>query len=241
MSQSTETYGKLYLIPNTLGENEPLEVLPLSIKSTIEQVNDYIVESEKPARRFIKKVSSGKSQAALRFQFLNKYTEPSEIQDYLTPCIEGRHLGILSDAGAPGVADPGAELVRLAHQKGIRVVPLVGPSSILLALMASGMNGQRFAFNGYLSIDKQERKKEIRKFERLSTENDQSQIFIETPYRNDKLLANFLNHLKNDTLLCVACDLTLPTEFIKTMPVSEWKTISVALHKRPCIFIIYAQ
>ncbi|XLS30882.1 SAM-dependent methyltransferase [Flavobacteriaceae bacterium M23B6Z8] len=239
MSDSQSGYGKLYVIPSMLGETEPLEVLPLSIKRTIEKVDDYIVESEKSARKFIKKISSGKSQPSLRFFLLNKYTDAIELQHYLEPCLNGKDMGILSDAGCPGIADPGAVIVDLAHQKNITVVPLVGPSSILLALMASGMNGQKFAFNGYLSIDRNERKKEIRKYERLSKETDQTQIFIETPYRNDKLFADFLAVLNDSTLLCVACDLTLPSEFIKTQTILEWKKEQPDLHKRPSIFIIY--
>lgn len=238
MAENSSGYGKLYVIPNMLGETEPLEVLPLSIKRTIEQVDDYIVESEKAARKFIKKINSGKSQPSLRIFLLNKYTDAAELQHYLEPCLNGKSMGLLSDAGCPGVADPGAVIVNLAHQKNITVVPLVGPSSILLAMMASGMNGQSFAFNGYLSIDRNDRKKEIKKFEKISGDTGQTQIFIETPYRNDKLFSDFLSILNNATLLCIACDLTLPTEYIKTMTVAEWKTENPDLHKRPSIFII---
>ncbi|NER13289.1 SAM-dependent methyltransferase [Leptobacterium flavescens] len=233
--------GKLYLIPTTLGDTEPLEVLPISIKRIIEQVDDYIAENEKAARRFIKKVSSGKAQGGLNFQLLNKFTEAIEIQEYLNPCLEGRNIGLMSDAGCPGVADPGAEVVRLAHSKGIQVIPLVGPSSILMAMMASGMNGQSFAFNGYLPIDKSERKAAIKKFEKRSKELNQSQAFIETPYRNDKLLSDFKSALSEHTRLCIACDITLPTEYIKTQYISEWKKTNIELHKRPCIFIIHRE
>lgn len=238
MSEDSLEYGNLYVIPSMLGETEPLEVLPLSIKRTVEEIDDYIVESEKVARRFIKKISSSKSQPSLRIFLLNKYTDAIELQHYLEPCLEGKDMGLLSDAGCPGVADPGAVIVNLAHQKNIKVIPLVGPSSILLALMASGMNGQNFAFNGYLPIDKTDRKKEIKKFERLSKEEDQTQIFIETPYRNDKLLTDFLAVLHHQTELCIAVDITLPTQFIKTQTVENWKNNIPDLHKRPCIFII---
>ncbi|GGK15115.1 S-adenosylmethionine-dependent methyltransferase [Yeosuana aromativorans] len=231
--------GNLYLIPTTLGDNEPLEVLPISVKKTIEQVNFYIVENEKTARRFIKKVSSGKSQSALQLFPLNKFTHTSILPEYLEPCLNGTHVGLLSDAGCPGIADPGADIVRLAHQKGIKVVPLVGPSSILMAMMSSGMNGQSFTFNGYLPIDKNERKNEIKRLERLSFEQNQSQIFIETPYRNNKMLEELSNTLAANTLICVACDITLSTEFIKTKTASEWKKNIVDLHKRPTIFIIH--
>ena len=180
--------GNLYLIPTTLGDNEPLEVLPISVKKIIEQTNVYIVENEKTARRFIKKISSGKSQSSLQIFPLNKFTDASILPEFLEPCLKGIHVGLLSEAGCPGIADPGADIVRLAHQKNIKVVPLVGPSSILMAMMSSGMNGQSFTFNGYLPIDKNERKNEIKRLERLSFEQNQSQIFIETPYRNNKML-----------------------------------------------------
>ena len=240
MNDQPNQLGKLYLIPTTLGDNAPLEVLPISIKQAVEQIDIYIVENEKTARHFIKKISPRKSQPSLHISVLNKYTEPEQVPLMLEPCLNGQNVGIISEAGCPGVADPGADVVRLSHQKNIQVVPLVGPSSILLALMASGMNGQRFSFNGYLPIDKFERKNAIKRFEKLSNELGQSQIFIETPYRNDKLLAELLKNLRNDTRLCVACDITLSTEFILTKTVSEWKNIQVTLHKRPAIFIIQA-
>ncbi|MCL6295985.1 SAM-dependent methyltransferase [Jejuia spongiicola] len=232
-------FGKLYLIPTTLGNNAPLEVLPMSVKKVIEQINTYIVENEKTARRFIKKISSGKSQAALEMFHLNKFTDASELPEFLEPCLKGINVGLLSEAGCPGIADPGADVVKLAHQKNIKVIPLVGPSSILMALMSSGMNGQNFAFSGYLPIDKGERKKEIKRLERLSFENNQSQIFIETPYRNNKMIEDLSNILENNTDVCVACDITLATEFIKTQTANEWKKNMVDFHKRPTIFIIH--
>lgn len=230
--------GKLYLIPSTLGDIAPLEVLPISIKRAVEDINHYVVENEKSARRFIKKVSPRKHQPNLWIQVLNKYTEPQEIPNFLLPCLEGFDVGVLSEAGCPGIADPGAEVVRIAHEKNIQVIPLVGPSSIVLAMMASGLNGQNFAFNGYLPIDAPERKKEIKRLERLSIEKQQSQIFIETPYRNDKLFGELLRSLSIKTLLCIASDITLPTEFILTQSVRDWKNNSVELHKRPTIFIV---
>jgi len=230
--------GKLYLIPTRLGDNAPLEVLPISIKRIIESVDYYIVENEKTARRFIKKVSSNKSQPSLKISILNKFTEQSELTSYLDACIEGENVGLLSEAGCPGIADPGAEIVKIAHLKDIQVVPLVGPSSILLALMSSGMNGQNFAFNGYLPIEKSERKAALKHLERLSFEKKQTQIFIETPYRNNKMLEDICASLNVHTRICVACDITLPTEYIKTKTVKEWKHTTVDLHKRPSIFII---
>ncbi len=234
----TISKGKLYLIPTRLGDNAPLEVLPISIKRIVETIDYYIVENEKTARRFIKKISSGKSQSSLKINILNKFTEETELPNYLNACLEGKNVGLLSEAGCPAIADPGAEIVKIAHQKDIQIVPLVGPSSILLALMSSGMNGQNFAFNGYLPIEKSERKSSLKLLERLSFEKKQTQIFIETPYRNNKMLEDILASLNEYTRVCVACDITLPTEYIKTKTVKEWKRTTVDLHKRPSIFII---
>lgn len=232
------SFGKLYLIPTTLGDNEPLEVLPISIKRTIENINYFIVENEKTARRFIKKISSKKSQSDLHIEALNKFTEPEMIPTFLQPCLEGKDVGVISEAGCPGIADPGADVVRIAHEKNIKVVPLVGPSSILLALMASGLNGQNFAFNGYLPIEKGERKNAIKDLEKLSKDKNQSQIFIETPYRNEKMFTELKDTLSPITYLCIAADITLPTEYIKTMMVKDWKHQKPDLHKKPAIFII---
>lgn len=232
------TKGKLYLIPTRLGDNPPLEVLPISIKKIIEDLDHYIVENEKTARRFIKRISSGKSQSSLKLQVLNKYTTEAERNSFLNVCLEGVSIGLLSEAGCPAIADPGADIVALAHQMDIQVVPMVGPSSILLALMGSGMNGQSFTFNGYLPIDKSERKSKLKTLERLSFEHNQAQIFIETPYRNMKMLEDLVNTLHPNTRICVACDLTLPTEFIKTKLAKDWKHNKEDFHKRPAIFII---
>lgn len=232
------TKGKLFLIPTRLGDNPPLEVLPISIKKIIEDLDFYIVENEKTARRFIKRVSPSKSQPSLKLQVLNKYTTEAERNTFLNPCLEGISLGLLSEAGCPAIADPGADIVALAHQMDIKVVPLVGPSSILLALMGSGMNGQSFTFNGYLPIDKSERKAKLKTLERLSAEHNQAQIFIETPYRNMKMLEDLANTLHPNTRICVACDLTLPTEYIKTKTAKDWKHNKEDFHKRPAIFII---
>lgn len=232
-------FGKLYLIPTRLGDNPPLEVLPLSIKKIIEQVDHYIVENEKSARRFIKRVSPNKSQGSLKLLLLNKYTQEHELDHFLDACKEGMPMGLLSEAGCPAIADPGSDIVKLAHENNIQVVPLVGPSSIILALMSSGMNGQSFAFNGYLPIEQAERKAALKHLEKLSFEQDQTQIFIETPYRNNKILEDICNTLHPTTRVCVACDLTLPTEYIKTTTVNEWKHIKVDLHKRPTIFVIH--
>ncbi|MDG1743942.1 MAG: SAM-dependent methyltransferase [Polaribacter sp.] len=231
--------GKLYLIPTTLGETEPLEVMPLSVKKVVEQIDYYIVENEKSARKFIKKISPKKSQPSLNLMLLDKYAEDIETARYLDICREGVNVGLLSEAGVPAVADPGASIVKMAHQNNIQVVPLVGPSSILMAMMSSGMNGQNFAFNGYLPIDKSDKKKAIKELERLSKDKNQSQIFIETPYRNEKMFSDLKSTLTPTTFLCIAVDITLPSEFIKSMMIKDWKHQQPNLHKKPAIFIIH--
>ena len=231
--------GKLYLIPTTLGEMNPHDVLPQTVKRAIDFIDDYIVENEKTARKFIKSIHPEKVQNSLRIASLNKRTEVSEYKAMIAPCLNGLNVGLMSEAGCPGVADPGAVIVKIAHENGIQVVPLVGPSSILLAMMGSGMNGQSFAFNGYLPIDKGDKKAALKNFENLSSSKNQSQIFIETPYRNNKLLEDLLQILQANTHLCIATDITLPTEFIKTFRVADWKKIKVDLHNRPTIFIIH--
>ena len=231
--------GKLYLIPTTLGEMNPNDVLPQTVKRAIDFIDDYIVENEKTARKFIKSIHPEKVQNSLRISSLNKRTEVSEYNAMIAPCLNGINVGLMSEAGCPGVADPGAVIVKIAHENGIQVVPLVGPSSILLAMMGSGMNGQSFAFNGYLPIDKGDKKTALKNFENLSVTKDQSQIFIETPYRNNKLLEDLLQILQPNTHLCIATDITLPTEYIKTFRVADWKKIKVDLHNRPTIFILH--
>jgi len=236
---SENTKGKLYLIPITLGESNPHDVLPQTVQRAIELIDCYIVENEKTARKFIKSIYPEKVQATLQLSTLNKHTEVSEHNDMIKPCLQGINVGLMSEAGCPGVADPGAVIVKLAHEKGIQVIPLVGPSSILLAMMGSGMNGQSFAFNGYLPIDKSDKKSALKNFEKLSYDKDQSQIFIETPYRNNKLLEDILQTLQPNTHLCIAADITLPTEYIKTLRVADWKKTKIDLHNRPTIFIVH--
>jgi 16S rRNA (cytidine1402-2'-O)-methyltransferase len=232
--------GKLYLLPVPLGdEADPKEVLPETVARSIEFIDHYIVENEKTARRFIKAILPTKKQPDLKLSVLNKHTEPSEHNAFIQPCMEGKNVGLMSEAGCPGVADPGAAIVKIAHEKGIQVVPLVGPSSILLAMMASGMNGQSFAFNGYLPIEKSDKKSALKNFEKLSQEKGQSQLFIETPYRNNKLFEDILATLQPSTHLCIAADITLSTEYIKTKTIANWKKEKVDLHNRPCIFIVH--
>ena len=235
---NTNNIGSIYMIPNLLGDSAPLEVLPISVKKNIESLTYFICENEKVARAFIKKIAPNKSQQKLNIVLLNKFTDPQEVASFLAPCFEGESIGLISDAGCPAIADPGAIIVELAHKKGIIVKPLVGPSSILLALIGSGMNGQNFAFNGYLPIDKQERKKAIKGLEKKSYELQQTQIFMETPYRNDAIVTDLIKILHPSTRLCVACDLTLKSETIKTLTIEDWKNSSFSIQKRPAIFLI---
>ena len=230
--------GVLYLIPTPLGENPPLEVLPLTVKKIIEDQNHFIIENEKAARRFIKKIAPNKNQDQLILYPLNKFITQEETETYLDQCKAGISMGLFSDAGCPGIADPGSVIVAKAHRLGIQVKPIVGPSSLILAMMSSGMNGQNFAFNGYLPIEKKKRRQAIIKFEKKAIKDNQAQLFIETPYRSDSLLKELLKVLLSNTLLCVSCDLTLQNEYIKTLTISQWKNEKVKLNKRPCIFII---
>jgi 16S rRNA (cytidine1402-2'-O)-methyltransferase len=233
-----ENIGAIFLIPNLLGDSAPLEVLPISVKKNIESLTYFICENEKVARAFIKKIAPNKAQQELNIVLLNKFTDPQEVASFLDPCFEGESIGLISDAGCPAIADPGAIIVELAHKKGIPVKPLVGPSSILLALIGSGMNGQNFAFNGYLPIDKEERKKTIKALEKKSSELQQTQIFMETPYRNDAIISDLIKILHPSTRLCIACDLTLNSETIRTHTIEEWKKSSISIQKRPAIFLI---
>ena len=228
-------YGSLYLIPNYLGKNSNFNFDNYSLK-IIDEINHFVFENEKPGRAFIKIISPNKCQTELIINTLNKFTSKKSISSFLNPCFKGYNIGLVSDAGCPGIADPGAELIYNAHLLELKVIPLVGPSSILLALMGSGMNGQSFKFNGYLPIEKNERKKKIKILENKSLIT--TQIFMETPYRNNKFLSTLLVTLRPETKLCIACDLTLSSEYIKTKEVKIWKSTKVDIHKRPTIFLI---
>jgi 16S rRNA (cytidine1402-2'-O)-methyltransferase len=230
--------GVLYIIPSPIGDTSPLEVLPILNKKVINELTHFIVENEKMGRRFIKKIIPSKNQDELVIFTLNKFTTQDEINTYLDCCSKGLSIGLLSDAGCPGIADPGAVIISKAHRNEIKVKPLVGPSSIILAMMSSGMNGQNFTFNGYLPIDKKNRSQALLKFQRVAVKNNQAQIFIETPYRNNTLLIEMLKVLDINTRLCIACDLSMRSEFIKTLSVLEWKKNKPDINKRPCIFII---
>ena len=229
----------LVILPAPLGETPPLEVLPLSIRQWIEKIDHYIVENEKIARRTIKKIAPQKKQDELQFYILDKYSQEIEIQPYLEPCLSGTPMGVLSDAGCPGIADPGALIVARAHRLNIPVKPLVGPSSILLGLMASGLNGQQFTFNGYLPIDASQKKKRLQQLEQRAKQFNEAQLFIETPYRNQKLFTFLCKVLSPHTQVTIACHITTPEEWIKTKTIKEWKsTAAPNLHKRPTLFIL---
>lgn len=230
--------GKLYLIPTTLGDENPYNVLPSQIKTIVASIKHFVVEDERTARRFLRKIDPEIVIDHLTFKELNKRTRYDEMVLFLDPIFEGNNVGIISEAGCPGVADPGADVVKVAHQKNIEVKPLVGPSSILLSLMASGLNGQSFAFAGYIPVKHPARGKTIRHLEHRSLFEDQTQIFIETPYRNNNLLEDLVKTLDEKTRLCVACDLTLETEYIKTQFIRDWRKERPDLHKRPAIFLI---
>lgn len=226
------------MIPITLGETSVDKVIPELNNELINEIDVYIVENIKSARRFLKKAGIKKEISDLTFFELNKRTHITELPQFLKPINEGRNIGVLSEAGCPGIADPGADIVALAQQQNIKIVPLVGPSSILLALMASGFNGQSFCFNGYLPKDQKDRTRKIKELEKIAKNKQQTQLFIETPFRNTHVLENIIQNCFSATKLCIAVDLTLPTEQIYTKTVEEWKTTKINLQKRPCIFLI---
>jgi 16S rRNA (cytidine1402-2'-O)-methyltransferase len=232
--------GTLFLIPTTLGDTaETAEVLPIKVNEVINTIDEYIVENEKSARHFLKKMGIKKPLQEIILHPLNQHTPQQEITGYLKSLLDGKNMGVISEAGCPGVADPGAEVVRLAHEKDIKVVPLVGPSSILLALMASGFNGQSFCFHGYLPKERADRIKKIKELEKAVQQKNQTQLFIETPYRNMHLLEDLVAGCDPQTKLCIACDITLPSEFIKTKYMGAWKKNLPDLNKRPAIFLMY--
>jgi 16S rRNA (cytidine1402-2'-O)-methyltransferase len=231
--------GVLYLIPTVLAPATSGQVLSPQIKDVISHLNHFFVENVRTARRFISELQTGKSIESLQFYTLDKDTPSSEVAQYLNILLSGEDAGVISEAGCPGIADPGAVAVQLAHKKEIQVVPLVGPSSILLALMASGFSGQSFVFHGYLPIDKTERTKAIRQLEKDSVQKNQTQICMETPFRNNQLLDDFLNVCHPETLLCIATQITAPDEMIRTLSIKIWAKSKPDLHKKPTIFLLY--
>lgn len=229
----------LYLLPVTLGDTSIGQVLPVYNKEIICQIKHFIVEDVRSARRFLKKVESSINIDELTFYPLNKHTSPQDISGYLEPLLAGHSMGVISEAGCPAVADPGADVVAIAQRKNLKVVPLVGPSSIILSVMGSGFNGQSFAFHGYLPIDPSERARRLKELEsRIYTEH-QTQLFIETPYRNNKMMEDIVRNCRPQTKLCIAANITCEGEFIKTKTINEWKGKLPDLAKIPCIFLIY--
>ncbi|HDR50678.1 MAG TPA: SAM-dependent methyltransferase [Mariniphaga anaerophila] len=230
--------AELYLVPNVLSEGDWQNVLPATTFPVVTQTRYFIVENIRTARRFLKQLNQEINIDRLTFFELNKHTQPEELPGFLQPLEDGADVAVISEAGCPGVADPGAEVVKLAHEKGFKVVPLVGPSSIVLALMASGLNGQNFAFNGYLPVRANERIRAISQLEKKIKSDGQTQIFIETPYRNNQLINDLLKTCSPSTLLCIAANLTGENEFVVTKTIGQWKGIVPDLHKQPAIFLI---
>jgi 16S rRNA (cytidine1402-2'-O)-methyltransferase len=239
------SYGTLYLIPVTLGDDNITALLPISLPPDVikiaQNLEHFVVESEKSARQFLSAIKTAKPVRELSLNLLNEHTLDKEVATLLSPLLAGKNVGLMSDAGCPGVADPGAKLVALAHQKNIKVVPFVGPSSILLSLMASGLNGQQFAFLGYLPVDKQARNIKLKEIEKRSQTHNETQIFIETPYRNQHMLEAILSGCNANTRLCIASQVSLQNEMIVTKRISEWKQSTLPdLHKKPTVFLLFS-
>ena len=237
--------GRLFLIPSPLGETDPVEVIPRPVLERLKSIRKYVVEETRTVRRYLSSAGLKGHIGELEFRELNEHTTPAEVESLLelfsSPDGDPTDVGLISEAGLPAVADPGAQLVALCHQNGIRVVPLVGPSSLMLALMGSGLNGQSFAFAGYLPAKTDERRKSIREIEKRSAQLNQTEIFIETPYRNDSLMADLLATLQPGTKLCIAADITLADETIITRTVKAWRSSPLSIGKRPCVFLILAK
>lgn len=233
--------GTLFLIPTPISEAPMRFVIPEGNKEQLHNVTHFMVEKEKPARAALKRLELKNSIQDLNLYNIGKYSEGADFESYFEPLFMGEDMGLLSDAGCPGIADPGSVLVRMAHSFDIKVVPLVGPSSIFLALMASGLNGQNFAFNGYLPVKDNERAKRLRELEQISSRTGQTQMFIETPYRNEQMIETIKKTLRAGTNLCIAVDATYEKEYIKTMSVAEWKSHKhPPIHKKPCVFLFQA-
>ncbi len=229
----------LYLLPVTLGDTPLDKVLPSYNLEVIAHIRHFIVEDVRSARRFLKKVNKEFDIDSMTFYPLNKHTSPADISSYLKPLQEGNPMGVISEAGCPAVADPGADVVAIAQQKNLKVVPLVGPSSIILSVMASGFNGQSFSFNGYLPIEAGERAKKLKQLEQRVYTEQQTQLFIETPYRNNRLMEDILHHCRPQTKLCIAANITCEDQYIKTQSVKNWQGHLPDLSKTPCIFLLY--
>lgn len=233
--------GKLYLIPSPLGDNDPAEVIPGPVLEQIGRLDRFVVEELRTARRYLSRAGLKGHIEELEFTVLNEHSSQAEVDAMEALFDDGKDVGLITEAGLPAVADPGSSLVALCHRKGIEVVPFAGPSSLMLALMASGLNGQSFTFRGYLPAKSDERKNAIRSVEKQSSQNRQTQIFIETPYRNDSLMADLLQICSDSTRICIAANITMPDAFIRTRSVAEWKKEGIAIGKRPCVFLMLAR
>jgi 16S rRNA (cytidine1402-2'-O)-methyltransferase len=233
-------YGKLYLIPTIIADDTQQTVIPEHIRKALPGIEHFLAEDARTARRYLSSLKIYPSIEPLQFEILNKSTKPAELKKLFEPVMAGKDLGILSESGCPGVADPGALAVKYAHELGIQVVPLVGPSSLLLALMASGLNGQRFAFQGYLPVDSKEAATQAKAFEKESSSKNQTQLFIETPYRNNQVFDVLVKNLRDDTLLCVAFDITGREESIRTLPVATWRTNKPTFTRQPAVYLFLA-
>jgi 16S rRNA (cytidine1402-2'-O)-methyltransferase len=231
-------YGKIFLIPTFLSPSASSQHLPDYSINKILELEEFIVEELKTARRFLKKVGYKREFDEVIFHELNEHTDPANLKEFIKGALLGRELGLISEAGVPCIADPGSDLVMLAHQSGIRVIPLAGPGSIYLGLMASGLNGQKFTFHGYLPVDKKLRKQSLIEIEKKIRARHYTQIFIETPYRNLQLYEAILNTCSPELMLCIACDITSENEFIKTMSLADWKKEAPDIHKRPVVFLM---
>ena len=231
--------GTLYLIPNTLGETELNTIIPEFNRIILKETRVFITENIRTARRFLKKADRSIDIDEITFFVLDEHTKPEDPLEYLKAALTGKNIGLISEAGTPCIADPGAVIVHRAHQLGIKVVPLVGPNSIIMALMASGFNGQQFQFHGYLPIPSGERMMKIREIEKKAWQNDQTQIFIETPYRNKAMFESLLKTCREDTELCIACNLSLEDELVLTLPIRQWKKKAADIHKKPAVFLLY--
>ena len=236
----TDIKGRLYLIPSPLGDNDPIEVIPTPVLESLKRFRTFVVEEIRTARRYLSRAGLKGSIGELEFHELNEHTDQATIEGYLKLFEGGNDVALISEAGLPAVADPGAQLVSLAHRHDIEVIPFVGPSSLMLALMASGLNGQSFAFCGYIPAKTEERRSRLKTLEKVSGQLRQTQIIIETPYRNDSLFADILNVCGASTRVCVAANITMPDAYIKTRKVSEWKKEGLSIGKRPCVFLILA-
>lgn len=232
--------GKLYLIPSPLGENDPSEVIPLPVLKSLEGFRTFVVEEVRTARRYLSKAGLKGKIDGLEFYELNEHTEAATVESYLNFFNDGNDVALISEAGLPAVADPGAQLVALAHRHGIEVIPAVGPSSLMMSLMASGLNGQSFAFCGYIPAKTDERKSKLKLLEKVSGQLKQTQIIIETPYRNDSLFKDMLSTCSPSTRLCIAANITMPDAYIKTKTIAQWKKEVITIGKRPCVFLILA-